>query len=114
MTEAGRMITLQGIVVFVVAMTFLVCADAAAGILSGRIIKEGGSSLAKAKIVIEGKEIVTNEFGGYEVDLRDGERELRVVIDNAPYTSEKILIVSPRTSQNWRMNSTQKRLIKIR
>jgi hypothetical protein len=114
MTEAGRISTLQRIVVFVVAMTFFLTADATAGILSGRIIKEGGSSLAKTRIVVEGKEIVTNEFGGYEVDLRDGDRELKVVIDNAPYTSEKILIVSPRTSQNWRMNPAQKRLIKIR
>ena len=70
--------------------------------------------MSKTKIVIEGKEIVTNEFGGYEVNLSDGERELAVVIDKAPYTSEKILIVSPGTSQNWRVDSAQKRLIKIR
>ena len=113
-TEAGRMMKLQGLVIIAVMMTFLFCSEAAAGILSGRIIKEGGSSLAKSKIIVEGKETVTNEFGGYEVDLKDGERELRVVIDNTSYTSEKILIVSPRTSQNWRMNPAQKRLIKIR
>ena len=108
------MIKVQGVLSFVLMVTFLLCTTATAGILSGRIIKENGTSLAKTKIAVEGKGVVTNEFGGYEVELKDGERELNVVIDNVPYTSERILIYSPRTNQNWRMQFKEKRLIKIR
>ncbi len=85
-----------------------------AGMLSGRIIREDGKSLSKARIVIEGKETTTNDFGGYQVELPDGERELQATIDNVSYTSEKILIYSPKTEQNWRIDSKTRRLIKIR
>ena len=95
-------------------VTFLFCGSAIAGILSGRIIKEDGGSLAKTRIVVEGKETMTNEFGGYEVELKNGERELNVVIDNVSYISEKLSIYSPMTYQNWRMDPKGKRLIKIR
>ena len=74
------------------------CTQATAGPLSGRIIQENGASLAKAKVVVEGKEFVTNEFGGYEVELKDGARQLNMVIDNTPYTSETIPI-PPRIRQ---------------
>ncbi len=100
---------------FYVAIIFMVlCENAFAGMLSGRIIKEDGKSLAKTKIVIEGKEITTNDFGGYQVELPDGERELQATIENVNYTSEKVLIYSPKTEQNWRIDSQSKKLIKIR
>jgi hypothetical protein len=70
--------------------------------------------LSKSKVVIDGKETQTNDFGGYQVELSDGERALKVVIDNVTYTSDKILIYSPRTEQNWRIDSKGKKLIKIR
>lgn len=92
------MIKVQGVLGFVLMVTFLLCATATAGILSGRIIKENGTSLAKTKIAVEGKGVVTNEFGGYEVELKDGERELNVVIDNVPYTSERIFMNSLHSS----------------
>lgn len=56
--------------------------------------------MAKAKIVIEGKEMTTDEFGGYKIDLRDGQRELSRVIDSASYTSEKIKVFFPEVKQN--------------
>ena len=98
-----------------VAIIFMVfCQNAFAGTLSGRIIKEDGKSLAKTKIEIEGKETTTNDFGGYQVQLPDGERELKATIDNVNYTSEKVLIYSPKTEQNWRIDSKSKKLIRIR
>lgn len=87
---------------------------ASAGMLYGRIIQEDGRPLAKTRIIIEGKKVITNEFGGYVVDLSDGERELNVLLNGASYTSEKIKIYSPRTKQNWRIDRREKRLIKIR
>ena len=95
-------------------LIFLFCQNVSAGVLAGRIIKEDSKSLAKTKISIEGKETITNEFGGYQVELPDGERLLKVIIDNVPYTSDKILIYSPKTEQNWRIDPNGKRLIKIR
>ena len=82
--------------------------------LSGRIIQEDGSSLANAKIIIEGREVMTNAFGGYAVELPDGEHELNVVIEGTSYTSEGIKIYSPKTKQNWRLDREGRRLIKIR
>ncbi len=101
-------------VIFVLIVVMVLCLDAFGGTLSGRIIKEDGKSLAKTKIEIEGKEITTNDFGGYQVELPDGERELQATIDNVSYTSEKVLIYSPKTEQNWRIDSKSKKLIKIR
>src|SRR5512139_1740482 len=100
--------------ILVLIMIMILCPNAFAGTLSGRIIKEDGKSLAKTKIEIEGIETTTNDFGGYQVELPDGERELRATIDNVNYTSEKVLIYSPKTEQNWRMDSKSKKLIKIR
>jgi len=59
-------------------------------------------------------EITTNAFGGYKVELNDGEHELQVVINEEEYTSEKTRIYSPETKQNWRIDENQKRLRKIR
>ena len=101
-------------IVFVVVFIGLVYSPASAGVLTGRIIKEDGKSLSKSKVTIDGKETLTNDFGGYQVELADGERQLKVTIDNVTYTSDKILIYSPRTEQNWRMDSKGKKLIKIR
>lgn len=101
-------------VVLVAVFIGLVYNPASAGTLTGRIIKEDGKSLSKSKVVIDGKEITTNDFGGYQVELADGERELKVTIDNVTYTSDKILIYSPRIEQNWRIDSKAKKLIKIR
>ncbi len=95
-------------------LVLLSCGPTSAGILGGRIIREDGSSLAKTEIVIEGKHTMTNEFGGYAVELTDGERELNVVIDGTAYTSERITIYTPRTKQNWRLSHQEKKLIRIR
>lgn len=95
-------------------LVFLFSEIASAGTLFGRIIQENGRSLAKTKIIIEGEDMVTNEFGGYKVELPDGERELNVMINDIPFTSEKIKIYSPKTKQNWRIEYGQKRLIRIR
>jgi hypothetical protein len=104
----------KGSLICVAIISMVFCQNAFAGTLSGRMIKEDGKSLAKTKIVIEGKEITTNDFGGYQVELPDGERELQATIENVNYTSEKVLIYSPKTEQNWRIDSQSKKLIKIR
>ncbi len=104
----------KGSLIYVAIIFMVLCQNAFAGTLSGRIIKEDGKSLAKTKIVIEGKEITTNDFGGYQVELPDGERELQATIENVNYTSEKVLIYSPKTEQNWRIDSQSKKLVKIR
>jgi hypothetical protein len=95
-------------------LLLLLYQQAYAGILSGRIITEDGKSLSKTRITIDGQETMTNEFGGYQVESADGERELKVVIDNVAYTSDKVLIYSPKTEQNWRIDFKGKRLTKIR
>jgi hypothetical protein len=104
----------QGILGVAMVLTLFLCTHATAGLLSGRIIQENGASLAKVKVVVEGQEFVTNDFGGYEVELKDGARQLNMVINNTSYTSEAISIFSPRTSQNWRMDRNAKKLLKIR
>ena len=101
-------------IIFGISMVILFCGLALGGVLTGRIIKEDGSPLSKTKIIIEGRKVVTNEFGGYAVKLPDGEHELRIVIDGISYTSESINIYSPRTKQNWRIDHRKRRLIKIR
>ena len=85
-----------------------------AGVLHGRIIKEDGKSLANTKVTFEGKTITTNSFGGYSVELKDGQRKLVVIINGERYESEEIRIYSPKTKQNWRKDRKTKKLIKIR
>jgi hypothetical protein len=87
---------------------------ASAGALGGRIIRDDGKPLSKTSITIEGNQLTTNEFGGYKSELTDGERELSVKINNITYTTEKIKVFSPETKQNWRMDTKNKKLIKIR
>ena len=100
--------------VLLVTFLFLFCGISSAGMFYGRIIQENGKPLAKTRIVIEGKEVITNEFGGYAVRLPDGERELNISINGISYSSERIKIYSPRTKQNWRIDPREKKLIKIR
>lgn len=114
LAEGGKKMRLKRNVLFAVIMLILLGTNAFAGTLSGRMIKEDGKSLAKAKIQIDGKEIMTNDFGGYQVELPDGERELQVTIDGVNYTSERVLIYSPKTEQNWRIDFKSKKLVKIR
>jgi hypothetical protein len=90
-----------------------------AGALFGRILQENGKPLAKTVITIEDeksfkKSIKTNEFGGYSVELPDGERELKVTINNVQYTSEMIMIFSPKTRQNWKIENQNKKLMKTK
>jgi len=94
--------------------TLLFCGIGSSGMLYGRIIKEDGSPLANTKIFIEDRKVITNEFGGYAIELPDGERELNVVINNTSYVSESVIIYSPKTKQNWRIEPREKRLRKIR
>lgn len=95
-------------------LMFIFYGVASAGTLFGRIILENGRPLAKTQIIIEGKETKTNEFGGYKIQLNDGERELTAVINGTSFVSEMIDIYSPRTKQNWRIDNKGKRLIKIK
>jgi hypothetical protein len=95
-----------------VVVIFLTYENVLAGVLFGRVINADGSPAAKQEMTVEGKTIRTNEFGGYEVELADGERQLAVTINNKHYTSETIAIYSPRTKQNWRIEAAQ--LKKIR
>ncbi len=99
--------------ILVLIWVFLFQGIASAGILFGRIIKEDGKPLAKTKVIFEGIEITTNAFGGYRIELNDGERELQIVINEEEYTSEKIRIYSPETKQNWRIDENKKKLRKI-
>lgn len=94
-------------------LVFLFYGIASAGMLSGRIVKEDGRPLSKTEIDIQGNRIMTNEFGGYEVKLQDGEQFLKVKIGNEPYSSDKIIIYSPKTQQNWRIDTKNKKLIKV-
>jgi len=100
--------------ILVLIWVFLFQGIASAGILFGRIIKEDGKPLAETKVIFEGIEITTNAFGGYKVKLNDGERELKVVINEEEYTSEEIRIYSPETKQNWRIDEKKKKLRKIK
>jgi hypothetical protein len=92
---------------------FLFYGIAEAGMLSGRIIQENGGSLANTEITIQGRNVMTNAFGGYAVELPDGTHELNMVIHGASCASDSITIYSPRTKQNWRLNRNEGRLIKI-
>jgi len=100
--------------ILVLIWIFLFQSIASAGILFGRIIKEDGKPLARTMVIFEGIEITTNAFGGYRVELNDGERELQIVINEEEYTSEIIRVYSPETKQNWRIDENEKRLRKIR
>ena len=80
--------------------------------LTGRIIGGDGKPLSKTSIIIQGIEVMTNEFGGYEVQLPDGERELNVDIQGKSFRTQKISIYSPQTKQNWRIDPTEKLLKK--
>lgn len=84
-----------------------------AGTLTGRIIRDNGESLSASNLTIQGIGVTTNQFGGYEVQLPDGEYELTVTVDGQPYRTDPIRIYSPQTKQNWRLNPTAKRLEKI-
>lgn len=117
--------------ILVLILVFLFQGIASAGILSGIIKKEDGKFLTKTKVIFERKEITTNAegqeittiterkeittnaFGGYKVELKDGEHELQVVINEQEYTSEKIRIYSPETKQNWRIDENERKLRKI-
>lgn len=84
-----------------------------AGTLTGRIIRDNGASLSGSKITLQGITVTTNQFGGYEVQLPDGEYELVVTVDGQPYRTDPIRIYSPQTKQNWRLNPSAQRLEKI-
>lgn len=84
-----------------------------AATLTGRIIRENGSSLSGSSLVIQGTAVTTNQFGGYEVQLPDGEYELTVTVDGQTYRTERIRVYSPQTKQNWRLNPATKHLDKI-
>ncbi len=89
------------VVAFVIAV--LLFDVSYAGLLYGRIMKADGKPLANEKIKIENKETKTNAFGGYRIELKDGTRELSVIIDSTTYTTKEIRVFSPRTKQNWRV-----------
>lgn len=85
-----------------------------AGDLSGRIIKDEGSPLANTEVSIDNEKIKTNEFGGYRVKLQDGKRELNIKFGGDDYTSEIINIYSPEVKQNWKVDSKNRKFVKIR
>jgi hypothetical protein len=97
-----------------VAAWVLVPGVALAGTLYGRIVKPDGSPLAKTEVVIEGKKVTTNEFGGYRLVLPDGARELQATVGGVGYTSDRIEVYSPETKQNWRLDPEKKRMTAIR
>ena len=117
--------------ILVLIFVFLFQGIGSAGILSGIIKKEDGKLLTKTKVIFERKEITTNAegeeittiaerkeittnaFGGYKVELQDGEHELQVVINEEEYTLETIIIYSPETKQNWRIDENERKLRKI-
>lgn len=84
-----------------------------AGTLTGRIIRDNGASLSGGNLTFQGVAVTTNQFGGYAVQLPDGEYELTVTVDGQPYRTDPIRIYSPQTKQNWRLNPSAKRLEKI-
>ncbi len=101
-------------IIFALIFLSFTCSILYAGDLSGRIIKDDGSPLAGADVSIDNANVKTNEFGGYRVTLQDGERELNIKIGNVSYTSEKVKIYSPEVKQNWKVDSKNNKLIKIR
>lgn len=78
------------------------------GTLSGRIIREDGSPLFKTEMHIEDKKIMTNESGGYTVELPTGTKKLTVKSGDKEYRSEDIMIYSPGTVQNWKIDKAGK------
>jgi len=94
------------------SICFLLADQGWAGMLTGRIIGGDGKPLSKTSIIIQGIEVMTNEFGGYEVQLPDGESELNVDIQGKSFRTQKISIYSPQTKQNWRIDSNEKLLKK--
>ncbi len=117
--------------ILVLIFVFLFQGIGSAGILSGIIKKEDGKLLTKTKVIFERKEITTNAegeeittiaerkeiktnaFGGYKVELQDGEHELQVVNNEEEYTLETIINYSPETKQNWRIDENERKLRKI-
>jgi len=91
------------VLIFAFAGNITFIGGAHAGLLQGRIINADGSPVAKKKITAEGVTATTNDFGGYELELKDGERELRVTIDGKQYATETVRVYSPRTKQNWKI-----------
>ena len=101
-------------VILGIIVTFLILSIASAATLYGIILQENGRPLVNANIKVNGKEIRTNAFGGYRVDLSEGVQELSVTIRGASYTLGPVKIYSPETKQNWRIDPDSMRLIKIR
>ncbi len=97
-----------------IMVTFLIFGIASAATLYGIILQENGRPLVNSNIVVNGKEIRTNAFGGYRVDLPEGMQELSVTIKGASYMLDPVRIYSPETKQNWRIDPGSMRLIKIR
>jgi hypothetical protein len=96
-------------------LVILFSGTAQAGTLFGRIINDNGKPLAKVGIIFCDKDtVMTNEFGGYRIELPDGERELKVKIKGISYVSDRIKIFSPTTKQNWKLQTKEKRLTKIK
>lgn len=105
-------------ILVLIAVFLIVNGIAYAGELNGVIVKEDGNPLSDAEISVEDKDVIltikTNTYGGYRIKLRDGEKELKFKIGGTVYVSEKLNIYSPSVKQNWKMDSRNKRLIKIR
>lgn len=100
-------------IVLTVCMTLALAASLEAGTLTGRILRENGTSLSATTITIQGIEVTTNQFGGYEVNLPDGSQELVVMVEGKTYRTDTLRIYSPQTKQNWRLNPASQRLEKI-
>lgn len=101
-------------VILGIMVTFLILGIASAATLYGIILQENGRPLVNTNIKVNGKEIRTNAFGGYRVDLPEGVQELSVAIKGASYMLGPVRIYSPETKQNWRLDPDSMRLIKIR
>ena len=97
-----------------IMVTFLIFGIASGATLYGIILQENGQPLIHANIAVNGKEIRTNAFGGYRVDLPEGMQELSMTIKGASYMLDPVRIYSPETKQNWRIDPGSMRLIKIR
>ena len=101
-------------VILGVMVIFQIFGIASAATLYGIILQENGRPLVNADLVVKGKVIRTNAFGGYRVDLNEGVHELSVTIKGASYMLGPVMIYSPETKQNWRIDPDSQRLIKIR
>ena len=111
--EVFAMLNITMLIGGVMAAMVALAGSAEAGTLTGRIIRDNGASLSGSSLTIQGVAVTTNQFGGYEVQLPDGEYELTVTVDGQPYRTDPIRIYSPQTKQNWRLNPNAKRLEKI-